>query len=105
MNLTLLTKLKAAYTDSWDYSTYVFELVEPTDRQQFGTKYITCTRFPNWEGYIPKPDETGYLELEEHKAGQTAWWDGKGYQVHKCNVVQFLHFTKKYEQIETEIIL
>jgi hypothetical protein len=93
--MTVLAQLVAKEEDGLGYVTYVFATLDPEVYTQ--TKYIMCTRFPNWEHRSIDIDEIGYLSFLEITAGVTTWWDGSHMIPYKYNNIQFLKFVKKPE--------
>lgn len=74
------------------YSTYVFECLDEEVRKE--TKYLMCTRFPNWNTKPLKIGDEGFLQFEEREAGKDKWYDintEKWYQFN-YNMVQFINF-------------
>lgn len=56
-----------------DYSVYVFENLDadPTD---WSSKYIMCTKCPNWESPEIEDFEEGYLEFLFVNSGTDKWY-------------------------------
>lgn len=74
------------------YSTYVFECLDEEVRKE--TKYILCTRFPNWDHKRLNIEDEGFLYFEEREAGKDKWYDRNLNQWYSFNydMVQFMRF-------------
>lgn len=100
--MTVLSKLVAKAEDTLGYINYVFECLDKDDIQLTQSKYIMCTRFPNWNCRNLKIEDVGYLEFVEVRAGIDKWYDGKDMVPYNYNNIQFLKFIPKpttYEYI------
>ena len=91
--MTILAKLLASERDSMGYVTYVFECLDENIIRQ--TKYIMCTRFPNWDHRKIEIGEIGFLNFFEIKAGIDKWYDGKNFIPYRYNNIQFIKFIEK----------
>ena len=89
---TVKGELVAAQTDSMGYTTYVFKLLDPDEIEEFGFKYIMCTRWPNWDHRDVRVGEIGYISYTEIIAGEDFWLDRSGLVPYKCSTVQFNKF-------------
>ena len=98
--MVALVKLVADEHNPLDYTTYVFECLEDEMRKE--TKYILCTRFPNWDHRALKLGEIGYLEFEEIRAGMDKWFDGNTMVPYRYNMIQFIRFITKPEETDEE---
>jgi len=94
--MTVLAKLVAKESDTMGYVTYVFECLDTEIKKE--TKYIMCTRFPNWDHRIIELDEIGYLNFFEIQAGISKWFDGNKMIPYNYNNIQFIKFVKKKSQ-------
>mgnify|MGYP006886755644 CR=1 FL=1 len=85
--------------DDCGYITYVFKVLE-----SYYTKYIMCTRFPNWEHRQLKKGEIGYLSYVEIRAGLDKWYDkgNNNFVPYKYNNIQFIKFVQKKEKSKNE---
>ncbi len=92
MSLTVKTKLVCQETDSMGYTTYVFELCESEEMDRIGSKYIMCTRWPNWEHRQLQNGEVGYLQITEIIAGKSMWYANGEYTPYKYSTIQFDRF-------------
>ena len=92
---TVLAKLVAKESDTLDYTTYVFECLD-SDVVKY-SKYIMCTRYPNWDHRNIELDEIGYLNFMEIKAGVDTWFDGSKMIPYLYNGIQFIKFVHKPE--------
>lgn len=93
--MTILAKLVAKCDDTLGYITYVFECLDEEIRTQ--TKYIMCTRFPNWEHKPVNIDDKGYLNFREVQAGIDKWFDGNNMIPYKYTGIHFIKFIEKPE--------
>ena len=93
--MTILAKLLANELDILGYETYVFECLEEIRKD---TKYLMCTKFPNWESKKINIGDIGFLSFIEIRAGVDKWFDGNQMIPYKYNNVQFLKFIKKPEE-------
>ena len=101
--MIVLVKLVASNLDFFGYTTYVFECLEEYMIKQ--TKYIMCTKYPNWESKDIQLEEIGYLHCEERRAGIDTWWDGTQYIPYRYNDVQFIKFVRKEEKEDNKYIM
>ena len=85
----------AKESDTLDYTTYVFECLD-SDVVKY-SKYIMCTRYPNWDHRNIELDEIGYLNFMEIKAGVDTWFDGSKMIPYLYNGIQFIKFVHKPE--------
>lgn len=92
-NLVVLAKLVAKNNEELGYSTYVFECLEDYIIKK--TKYILCTRYPNWEHRKIDIGEIGYLCVAEVQAGIDKWFDGSQLVYYKYDNIQFIKFIAK----------
>lgn len=90
--MTILAKLLASEEDTLGYITYVFLCLDKEIQRQ--TKYLMCTRFPNWEHRNLEIGEIGYLTIFEIRAGIDKWFDGNKMVPYNYNNIQFLKFIK-----------
>lgn len=102
---TTLAKLIAKETDTGNYTTYVFKIINKTEVLRIGSKYIMCVRFPNWEHREIFLGERGYLSYEVIRAGVDRWFDGKNLIPYRYNMVQFVKFIQKPKTLKREIIM
>lgn len=98
-----LVKLVAWNKDLGGYVTYVFECLEEYMIKE--TKYIMCTKFPNWEHKTLKLEDIGYLHFEERRAGIDKWFDGVNMVPYRYNTVQFMKFVNKPEKEDHKYIM
>lgn len=101
--MTVLAKLVAKENDTAGYITYVFECLDKEIIKD--TKYILCTRWPNWEHRKIDIDEVGYLNFVEIRAGIDKWFDGKNMIPYNYNNIQFIKFVKKPEKKDYKYIM
>lgn len=87
------------------YSTYVFECLDEEIRRE--TKFLMCTRFPNWEHKSISLEDKGFLNFEERKAGIDQWYDidTKTWNTFNYDLVQFIKFIPLKEKIDEEYII
>lgn len=93
--MTVLSKLIAKEQDGVGYVTYVFECLDKEDIVRLDSKYIMCTRFPNWDHRSINIDEIGYLNFIEIRAGIDKWFDGANMVPYNYNNIQFIKFISK----------
>ena len=98
--MVALVKLVADEPNPLGYITYVFECLEEQDRAF--SKYIMMIRFPNWEAKQINLGEVGYVEFEEIRAGMDKWFDGNSMIPYRYNMIQFIRFISKKEEIDEE---
>lgn len=79
--------------DTLGYTTYVFECLD-TEVIKY-TKYIMCTRYPNWDHRQIELGEIGYLSFVEIRAGIDKWFNGKDMIPYNYNNIQFIKFIEK----------
>ena len=92
---TTRVKLLCQETDTLDYTTYVFEVLDIDEINRLGYKYIMCTRWPNWNHRELSNGEEGYLHYFIILAGVDKWFDGKEFIPYKCSTYQFDKFISK----------
>lgn len=98
--MTVLAQLVASNTDNGGYVTYVFKCLEDNV-----TKYVMCTRYPNWNHRKLQLGEEGFLTYEEVKAGIDTWYNGQGMIPYKYNAIQFLKFINKPKRLSHEYVM
>lgn len=91
--MTILAKLLVSESDSMGYITYVFECLDDSIIKQ--TKYIMCTRFPNWDHRKIEIGEIGFLNFFEIKAGVDKWFDGTKFVPYRYSNIQFMKFIER----------
>ena len=89
--MTVLAQLVAKESDIAGYITYVFECLD----KEIDTKYIMCTRYPNWNHRVIDIGEVGYLNSCEIRAGVDQWFDGEKMIPYNYNGIQFNKFVSK----------
>ena len=91
--MTILARLVAKEADALGYITYVFECL---DEEIFkDTKYVMCTRYPNWNHRTIDIDEVGYLNFFEIRAGIDKWFDGEKMIPYNYSGIQFDKFVSR----------
>ena len=102
--MTVLSRLVAKEEDTCGYVTYVFECLDKEIIKN--TKYIMCTRYPNWNHRVINIGEVGYLNFFEIIAGVDKWFDGEKMIPYNYNGIQFHRFVSKPEdKIKNEYIM
>lgn len=101
--MTVLAELVAKESDTLGYTTYVFKCLDEEIIKS--TKYIMCTRYPNWNHRIIQIGEVGYLNFEEVRAGIDKWFDGSNMIPYNYNAVQFIKFIQKTNSDNYEFII
>lgn len=94
--MTILAKLLASEQDYLGYITYVFECLDEEIIEE--TRYIMCTRFPNWDHRKIEIGEVGFLSFFEIRAGVDKWYDGANLVPYRYNNIQFIKFIEKPEE-------
>lgn len=101
--MTIYAQLIASSKDQQGYITYVFQCLE--DNINYESKYIMCTRYPNWNHKSVDLGEIGFLTIQEVRAGIDSWYNGKEMIPYKYDAVQFLKFVTKPKDITKEYIM
>lgn len=101
--MTVLAKLVASHKDFGGYIIYVFECLEGFLIND--SKYVMVTRFPNWEHKSIAIDDIGYLEFVEIRAGIDKWFNGANMVPYAYNLVQFIRFIKKPDEVDSKYIM
>lgn len=101
--MTVLAQLVAKESDTMGYITYVFECLEEDIIKE--TRYIMCTRFPNWEHRNIDIGEIGYLNFFEIQAGIDKWFNGTDMIPYRYNCIQFIKFVSKPKKSNQEYIM
>lgn len=91
--MTILARLVAKEVDTLGYVTYVFECLDEEILKD--TKYVMCTRYPNWNHRMIDIDEVGYLNFFEIRAGVDKWVDGEKMIPYNYSGIQFDKFVSK----------
>lgn len=100
-----LAKLVDFAEDLSNYINYVFQLLDKDDINRFNTKYLICTRYPNWDHKTLHIGDEGYLSCEEVLSGITEWYDGKKFIHHNYDHFHFIKFVPLKEEVKNEIVL
>lgn len=95
--ITTFAKLVAQETDSFNYTTYVFKLLDDDECDRLETKYIMCVRWPNWDHRELFISDEGYLSINLIEAGIDKWYDGSTFIPYKYTNIQFNKFLDKVE--------
>ena len=85
--MTVLAKLLASEEDALGYITYVFECLDEDVIKE--TRYIMCTRYPNWDHRKIEIGEVGFLNFFEVKAGVDK------FVPYRYSNIQFMKFVEK----------
>lgn len=101
--MVILARLVAKEKDTLGYITYVFECLD--DQLINGSKYVMCTRYPNWDQKNISLFDEGYLHFEEVRAGIDKWYDGDKMNYYRYNGVQFLKFVFKPKEVNHEYVM
>lgn len=91
--MTILARLVAKEEDALNYVTYVFECLDEEILKD--TKYVMCTRYPNWNHRKIDIGEVGYLNFFEIRAGVDKWFDGEKMIPYNYSGIQFDKFVSK----------
>lgn len=103
--MTTLAKLVAKEADILGYITYVFEVLDQDEIKKLDTKFIMCTRYPNWDHRSIDIDEVGYLDFTEIQAGVTKWFNGEKMVFYNYNGIQFNKFVAKPTKDKNKFIM
>lgn len=87
--MTVYAKLLAQETDPLNYTTYVFKLLDEEDKNALETRYIMCTRFPNWDHRELLNGEIGYVSFDIIQAGVDKWYKDGQFTPYNYSHVQF----------------
>lgn len=101
--MTILASLLAKESDTLGYVTYVFKCLDKEISKE--SKYIMCTRYPNWSHRNIEIGEVGYLNFVEIRAGIDKWFDGKNMIPYNYNNIQFIKFVEKPRKKDTKYIM
>lgn len=101
--MTVLACLVAKEKDTLGYTTYVFECLDKEVIEN--TRYIMCTRYPNWNHRSIDIGEIGYLNFVEIRAGIDKWFDGQNMIPYNYNNIQFIKFVQKPEVREHKYVM
>ena len=93
--MTILARLVAKEVDTLGYVTYVFECLDEEILKD--TKYVMCTRYPNWNHRMIDIDEVGYLNFFEIRAGVDKWFDGEKMIPYNYSGIKFDKFVSKHK--------
>lgn len=105
--MTLFAKLLASSTNPFGYITYIFELLDESDIKVLQYKYISCTRYPNWQCRQLNIGDTGFVDINIVRAGVDTWYDANGKQhiPYRNNAQQFIRFVDVNEESNEEYVL
>lgn len=95
-----MVQLVAQTADTAGYINYVFKILGDKEAQMHNTKYITCTRFPNWEFRHLTIGERGYVEIQQNLAGRSFWYNGETMVPYNYDSLQFIKFCNEKETKE-----
>lgn len=101
--MTVLACLVAKESDTMGYVTYVFECLDKEVIKE--TRYIMCTRFPNWEHRKINIGEVGYLNFFEIQAGIDKWFNGSEMIPYNYNCIQFIKFVPKPKESNHDYVM
>ena len=102
--LTIHCELLVKEADIMNYQTLVFKNL---DKAPFGCNYCMVTVWPNWESYIPKVGDIGYLTYDSVTAGVDTYYDRSIDSIVKYNFTNlvFNKFVKEQDNSKKDIIL
>lgn len=88
--------------EDFGYVTYVFELLDPEDKDRLLTKYMMCVQFPNWEQKEIKVGDKGFLQYKEINKGIDEYYDflTKSNKKYLHDMVQFIKFIPIKEKVD-----
>ena len=100
--ITFHVKLIAVSRDLGDYTTYVFENLNP---KTYGDQYIMCVKFPNWNQAEINIGDVGFVHVRYVKEGISQWYDGEKMNIYKYTSIVFLKFVKEPEKLNQEFVI
>ncbi len=103
--LTIHCELLVKEEDFMNYQTLVFKNL---DNAPFGNKYCMVTVWPNWQSYIPKEGDKGYLTYNSVTAGEDTYYDrtiDSNVKFNFTNLVFDKFVKKKEDNSKKDIIL
>ena len=102
--LTIHCELLAKEADIMNYQTLVFKNL---DKAPFGCEYCMVTVWPNWESYIPKVGDIGYLTYDSVTGGVDTYYDRSVDSIVKYNFTNlvFNKFVKEQDNSKKDIII
>lgn len=102
--LTIHCELLAKEADIMSYQTLVFKNL---DKAPFGFGYCMVTVWPNWESYIPKIGDIGYLTYDSVTGGVDTYYDRSADSIVKYNFTNliFNKFVKEQDNSKKDIII
>lgn len=88
------------------YTTYVMEVLESDEISLHGYKYVTCTKFPNWDDVKVSVGDKGYLNFRDIKEGIDLWYNSTDGEMipYKYSFTQYIKFIP-YKESNHECIL
>lgn len=92
--MIIYAELVAKDTDPYNYTTYVFAVLDDKMIETIGSLYVMCVQFPNWEQDVINIGDRGYLRYKEVRAGIDEWFDGTAFNYYKYSNVIFEKFIK-----------
>lgn len=101
--MTVLAMLVAKEVDTLGYVTYVFKCLDDEIAKE--SKYIMCTRYPNWEHRVINIGEIGYLNFVEIRAGIDKWFNGKDLIPYNYSNIQFIKFVEKPRETDYKYVM
>lgn len=101
--MTVLACLVAKEVDTLGYITYVFECLDKEVVEL--SRYIMCTRYPNWNHRAIELGEVGYLNFVEIRAGIDKWFNGTTMIPYNYNNIQFIKFVQKPSVQEYKFVM
>ena len=102
--LTIHCELLVKEADIMSYQTLVFKNL---DKAPFGCEYCMVTVWPNWESYIPKVGDIGYLTYDSVTGGVDTYYDRSIDSIVKYNFTNlvFNKFVKEQDNSKKDIII
>mgnify|MGYP003591979967 FL=1 len=103
--MTFYGEVKSIQEDEKGYITYVIQGLHTSECKILGFENVTCTRFPNWECKTLSLGDIGYFNLDEKKAGQDCWYDGKNLIPYRYNFTQFISYLPPGKSVSETCIM
>lgn len=97
-DITRLMRVEEVFHEPYGYITYVFEILEPRDRDFLQSNYVMCIRFPNWDHRPLSVGEEGFVHYRNIQEGVDQYFDGEGMSPYRFSNSQFIKFVPKKKQ-------
>lgn len=102
---TIRVKLKAIRKELDDYTVYVFQVLDKDEIELHKSKYIMCTKFPNWNSTSIDLDSIGYLQTMTVTAGEDTYYSNKTTTAYNYSFCQFMTFIPEVNKNTDKILI